>query len=168
MIEVVAVDLVYVVGEIPESEASKLSRPAGAEVIVPGVEDPIQVGRLISVANFVDPETRTVKVIYELSNRARRLAVGQAVSLRLFGSTQTEGPATSESAVVDDAGRPVVYVQTGSESFELRPVTLGDRHGGAVMITDGLSAGERVVTTGGYLIRLASMSTQAPGHGHAH
>ena len=168
LIEVVAVDVVYVVGEIPESVAAALSRPSGAEVIVPGIEDPIQAGRLISVTNFVDPQTRTVKVIYELTNRERRLAVGQAVSLRLFGQDQTEGPAIVESAVVDDSGSPVVYVQTGGESFERRDVTLSDRRAGKVLVTDGVSPGERVVIQGGYLIRLASMSTQAPAHGHAH
>ncbi len=168
LIEVVAVDVVYVVGEVPESLAASLSRPAGAELIAPGIEDPISVGRLISVANFVDPDTRTVKVIYELRNSGRRLAVGQAVSLRLFGRAQTEGPIVDESAVVDDSGQPVAYIQTGGESFERRAVTLGERRAGRVLVTGGISPGERLVTRGGYLIRLASMSTQAPAHGHAH
>lgn len=168
LIEVVAVDVVYVVGEIPESVAASLSRPTGAEVIAPGIEDPIQAGRLISVASLVDPKTRTVKVIYELMNRARRLAVGQTVSLRLFGRLETQGPVIVDSAVVDDAGQTVVYVQTGGESFERRAVTLGERRDGKVLVTGGVSPGERVVIQGGYLIRLASMSTQAPAHGHAH
>ena len=132
------------------------------------VGDPIDVGRLVSVANFVDPKTRTVKVIYELTNGNRQLAVEQAASLRLFRQSRKEGPAILESAVVDDAGRPVVYVQTGGESFERRAVMLGERQGGMVLVTEGLSPGERVVTKGAYLIRLASMSTQAPAHGHAH
>jgi multidrug efflux pump subunit AcrA (membrane-fusion protein) len=73
-----------------------------------------------------------------------------------------------ESALVDDGGRPVVFVQTGGESFERRPVTLGERQGGNVQITAGIASGERVVTRGAYLIRLASMSTQVPAHGHVH
>lgn len=168
LIEVVAVDLVYVVGEVPESEAPSMGRPAGAEVLVPGMDDPMRPGRLVSVANFVDPETRTVKVIYELANQRRRLAVGQAVTLRLFGQSTKEGPAIPESAIVDDGGRPVVYVQTGGESFERRPVTLGDREGERVLVTSGVTPGERVVTEGAYLVRLASMSTQAPAHKHVH
>jgi len=126
------------------------------------------VGRLVSVGNFVDPQRRTVKVIYELANRNRQLAVEQAASLRLFRRARKEGPAIPESAVVDDAGRPVIYVQTGGETFERRTVTLGERQGRMVLVTTGISSGERVVTEGAYLIRLASMSTQAPSHGHAH
>lgn len=168
LLEVVAVDRVYVVGEIPEAAAPALRRPAGAELVVPGLDQPMQVGRLVSVANFVDPQSRTVKVIYELDNRSGRLAIGQAVLLRLFQSTASEGPSVPESALVDDGGRPVVFVQTGGESFERRPVTLGERQGGNVQITAGIASGERVVTRGAYLIRLASMSTQVPAHGHVH
>lgn len=168
LIEVVAIDDVYVVGEVSEVQAPTLRRPDGAEVIVAGIEEPLQVGGLISVANIVDPRSRTVKVIYELSNRKRRLAVGQAVSLRLFAESRKEGPAIAESAIVDDGGRPVVYTQTGGESFERRAVTLGERQGGMVQVTEGLALGERVVTKGAYLILLASKSTQAPSHGHAH
>jgi cobalt-zinc-cadmium efflux system membrane fusion protein len=35
-------------------------------------------------------------------------------------------------------------------------------------VTSGVKAGERVVTTGAYLVRLASLSTQVPSHGHVH
>ena len=168
LIEVVAIDIVYVVGEIPEAEAPALRQPAGAEVVVPGMDDPIDLGHLVSVSNFVDPQRRTVKVIYELTNRNRQLAVEQAASLRLFRQSLKEGPAILESAVVDDNGGPVVYVQTGGESFERRTVTVGARQRGMVLVTTGLSPGERVVTKGAYLIRLSSMSTQAPAHRHVH
>ena len=168
LLEVVAVDRVYVVGEVPEAAVAAVRRPAGAEIVVPGLEQPMQAGRLVSVANFVDPQSRTVKVIYEMDNRSRRLAVGQAVSMRLFHSTATEAPAIPESALVDDGGRPIVFVQTGGESFERRPVTLGERQSGRVQVTAGIAPGERVVTRGAYLVRLASMSTQVPAHGHAH
>ena len=168
LIEVVAIDIVYVVGEIPEAEAPALRQPAGAEVVVPGMDDPIDLGHLVSVSNFVDPQRRTGKVIYELTNRNRQLAVAQAASLRLFRQSRKEGPAILESAVVDDNGGPVVYVQTGGESFERRTVTVGARQRGMVLVTTGLSPGERVVTKGAYLIRLSSMSTQAPAHRHVH
>ena len=168
LLEVVAVDRVYVVGEVSEVATAAVRRPTGAEIVVPGLEQPMQVGRLVSVANFVDPQSRTVKVIYEMDNRSRRLAVGQAISLRLFHSTTNQAPTISESALVDDGGRPIVFVQTGGESFERRPVTMGERQGGRVQVTTGVAPGERVVTRGAYLVRLASMSTQVPAHGHVH
>ena len=168
LLEVVAVDRVYVAAEVPESEAAKVRRPAGAEVIVPGLDRPIRLGRLISVGSIVDPESRTLKIIHELDNRSRKLAIGQAVSVRLFSQASQESPVIPAAALIDDNGRPVVYLQRGGESFERRPVTLGNRQDNRVQITAGLSAGERVVTRGAFLIRLASKSTEGAAHGHAH
>jgi multidrug efflux pump subunit AcrA (membrane-fusion protein) len=71
--------------------------------------------------------------------------------------------------VVDDGGQTIVFVQTGGESFERRPVTLGGpREGGFVQVAKGLDAGERIVTRGAHLVRLAALSPQTPGHGHVH
>ncbi len=97
-----------------------------------------------------------------------RLAIGQAVLVRLFSDQATPAPAIPESAVVDDAGRPVVFVQAAGESFLRRPVRLGGREGGIVQILEGLKAGERVVTTGAHQIRLSALSPQVPAHGHVH
>jgi multidrug efflux pump subunit AcrA (membrane-fusion protein) len=77
-------------------------------------------------------------------------------------------PVVPAEAIVDDAGRPIVFVQREGETFERRAVTLGLRSGGLVQITDGVKAGDRVVTKGAYLVRLASLSTSVPAHGHVH
>ena len=69
---------------------------------------------------------------------------------------------------MDDAGRPIVFVQREGETFERRAVTLGPRSGDLVQITEGVKPGDRVVTKGAYLVRLASLSTSVPAHGHVH
>jgi len=73
-----------------------------------------------------------------------------------------------ESAIVDDGGRPVVFIQREGEAFVRRPVKLGIREGNLVQIAEGLQGGERIVTKGAYLIRLAALSSQIPAHGHVH
>ena len=62
----------------------------------------------------------------------------------------------------------MVFVQLAGEAFARRPVTAGQPQGEYVQITSGVKAGERVVTKGAYLIRLAAMSSQIPAHGHVH
>ncbi len=168
LFRIVAVDTVHVVASVPESDALRLRRLTGAEIEVPGVEQPLSSGRLVSVGRVIDPASRTLSVIYEVPNRERLLAVGQAVFLRLFTSAKSTAPAVPESALVDDAGRPVIFVQVGGESFERRPVRLGNREAGYVHVLEGVKPGERVVTRGAYLIRLAALSPQIPAHGHAH
>jgi cobalt-zinc-cadmium efflux system membrane fusion protein len=88
--------------------------------------------------------------------------------LYLLTNATTSSPVVPSAAVVDDAGRPIVFVQREGESFERRAVTVGIRSGGLVQVTEGLKPGERVVTKGAYLVRLAALSTTVPAHGHVH
>ena len=168
LFRIVALDRLYVVGALPEAALPRLGALAGAELVVAGFDRPVALDRLVSVGRVLDPDARTVPIIYELRNPDRRLAVGQAVSLRIFTSAATEGVTVPESAIVDDAGQPVVFVQVGGESFERRPVRLGNREGGSVQIRGDIEPGDRVVTRGGPLIRLAALSPQVPAHGHTH
>jgi multidrug efflux pump subunit AcrA (membrane-fusion protein) len=135
---------------------------------VPGREGRLATGRLVSVGQVVDPLARTLPITFAFDNRTVGVPVGQAVTLHLFLETTASRPVIPAAAIVDDAGRPIVFVQTGGESFERRPVTLGPRTGEIVQVTDGVKEGERVVTTGAYLVRLASLSTSVPAHGHVH
>jgi multidrug efflux pump subunit AcrA (membrane-fusion protein) len=97
------------------------------------------------------------------------MAIGQGVTLRLITSAQSPEVAVPVDAVVDDGGQSIVFVQTGGETFERRPVRIGGaREGGFVQIVEGLEAGERIVTRGANLVRLAALSPQTPGHGHVH
>ena len=167
LFRIVDVGRVYVAASVPEAEMSTLRQVTGAELVLPG-GGLKSMSKLISIARVVDPQSRTIPVLYEVDNGDRQLAVGQAVSVRLFTSANTTAPAVRESAIVDDAGRPVVFVQLAGEAFARRPVTLGNRQGQYVQVTSGVKAGERVVTKGAYLIRLAAMSNQIPAHGHVH
>ena len=168
LFRLVALDRVHVVGALPEAALARIGEPAGAELDVPGFDAPIALDRLIAVGRVLDPAARTVPIIYELRNPDRRLAVGQAVSLRIFASAAAEAVTLPESAVVDDGGQPVVFVQVGGESFERRPVRLGNRAAGQVQIAGDVAPGERVVVRGAPFIRLAALSPRVPAHGHTH
>lgn len=73
-----------------------------------------------------------------------------------------------ESALMEDEGRFSLYVHVEGESFSKRDVTVGQRNGSEVELHDGVKEGERIVTKGAYQVRLASMSSQLPAHGHEH
>lgn len=168
LFRIVDTDSVYVSANVPEAELVRLRQVAGAELQIPNGPAPKPLGRQISVGRLIDPQSRTVPVLYEMNNSDRQLVVGQAVQIRLFTSANTKAPALRESAIVDDGGRPVVFVQLAGEAFARRPVTLGNRQGEYVQVATGVQPGERVVTKGAYLIRLSSMSSQIPAHGHVH
>jgi membrane fusion protein, heavy metal efflux system len=159
---------VQVAGQVREADLARARQAKAAELEVPGHDSRVPAGRLASVGRVLDPATRTVPITFALDNSTLRLAVGQAVFLHLLMDEAASQPVVPASALVDDAGRPIVFVQREGEAFERRPVTLGARSGSVVQVTSGVKAGERVVTTGAYLVRLASLSTQVPSHGHVH
>jgi RND family efflux transporter MFP subunit len=168
LFRIVELDTVYVSAIVPEAELPRMAGLSGAELQVPGLDQPRRLGRLIAIGRVVDPASRTFPVIYEVDNRDRRVAIHQAVYVRLLTAAASAAPVVPESALVDDGGRPIVFVQVAGESFARKPVRLGIREGGSVQILEGLTAGERVVTRGAHLIRLASLSSQVPAHGHVH
>jgi cobalt-zinc-cadmium efflux system membrane fusion protein len=159
---------VHVVGQVPEAQAARARLAQAAEIEIAGQADRLPAGRLVSVGKVLDPRSRTLPITFAFENRTIGLPVGQAAFLHLLMETTERRPVVPAAAIVDDAGRPIVFVQREGETFERRAVTLGPRSGGVVQITEGLEPGDRVVTKGAYLVRLASLSTSVPAHGHVH
>jgi multidrug efflux pump subunit AcrA (membrane-fusion protein) len=91
-----------------------------------------------------------------------------AVQAQVLTDAAREALAVPVSALIDDAGQMVAFVQKNGEAFERRTLVLGVRDGDFVEVKGGLHEGERVVTLGAYDVRLAATAPAAIGHGHAH
>lgn len=158
---------------VPEAEAARLVNPTGAAFRVAGMDAGVEIvagqnGRLVAVGGVVDAATRTVPVVFEFAPGALRLPIGMAVRAQVFAGGVRDAIAIPASSVLDEGGMSVVYVMTGGESFERRQVRLGARDGDWVEVLDGLTPGQRVVSRGAYLVKLAATGTAQIGHGHAH
>jgi len=170
ILHITDIDRVWVVAGVPESEAGVLQNLSRAELQIGSgaIEIPSGRGRIERIGRVVDPDSRRIPVIFEISNQDGLLRIGQSLFARLGKARAEERVSIPVSALVDDGGRPVVFVQRDGESFERRPVRTGASGGEYVQIVDGLRTGERIVIRGAYLIRLAALSTQIPAHGHVH
>ena len=159
---------------VPESEVGRLGTPSGAAFEVDGYAggfaiEPGRNGRLVAVGQVVDAQSRTVPVLFEFANPERRLRLGLTARVQVFAGGAEEAVLIPASAVQDENGVAVVYLQTGGESFERRIVRSGPRDGERVAILAGVDPGQRVVSKGAYLIRLSTSSAAADGHaGHKH
>jgi membrane fusion protein, heavy metal efflux system len=153
--------------QLPGAAASALTREPTPTFTIEGMDRDFETSRLVSVGSVLDPQTRTVPAVFEAPNPGGMLRIGQfARAVVPVGGTVT-GVAIVNDAIVDDNGTPVAYVQTGGESFERRVLTLGDRDATRTVVT-GIRPGERVVTTGAFQVRLASLSGGDFAGGHAH
>ena len=165
---------VLIEARISESDLHRAAAGLGAYFEPPGKKGEIVpltgdgAGRLLMTGQEIDPATRTARLVYEAQNKDGMLKIGLSVSVFLETTRSEEALAIPGSAIVDEDGRPVAYVMLAGEAFEKRDLTLGIRDGGFVQVLSGLEAGERVVTKGAYAVRLASVSTVIPAHGHAH
>lgn len=155
---------------VPEIDQAKITEISGAWFSVPGLDEPINVGAdaVVTRGGAVDARTRTVNVVFRVDNPEGRLRVGARVQAHLLHSEPVNVAAVPVAAVLFEAGSPFVFVQTGGESFERRPVHVGIRDGGKLEIAKGLEVGERIVVRGAYAVKLASASTSPPAHGHPH
>jgi membrane fusion protein, heavy metal efflux system len=123
--------------------------------------------RLVSVAPEVDAASGRVVALVELPRELGGLAAGEAVEVELAGGEPRLGVVVPESALVDDAGVPVVYVQSSGEGFVRREVQVLVRRIDRALI-EGVLAGERIVTLGGAAIRRATLAGTGVADGHVH
>lgn len=110
-------------------------------------------GRLVSIGQTVNEQTRTVPVIYEVKNPLNRLRDGMFVEITVDTSGNQTVLAVPKKAVVTEQGQSFVFVFDGGETFEKRPVALGVEGADFYEIKSGLKEGERVVTEGIYQLR---------------
>ena len=63
-------------------------------------------------------------------------------------------PVVSASSVQNINGQQIVFVPTADANvFELRPVRLGAEAGGRYQVLEGLTVGDKVVTSGSFTLR---------------
>jgi membrane fusion protein, heavy metal efflux system len=126
-------------------------------------------GRLLSQVPLAVPGSNLVILRFLFNNPDRRFIVGSKASAHILsGEPKAGGVAVPKSAIHEEEGIPIVYVQTEGETVEKRYPRLGNSDGTYVQALSGIAAGERVVTKGATFIRLSTLSTGEMGHGHAH
>jgi len=117
-------------------------------------------GSLVSPAAQINPGLAGSSFLYRVSTA---LPAGASVVAYLPTSTQlTEGVLVPSNAVVWYAGQPWVYVQEGAARFARRRLGPAEEVGGSYFATQGLRAGERVVTSGAGLL-LSEEQRPPPG-----
>ncbi|HLS83330.1 MAG TPA: efflux RND transporter periplasmic adaptor subunit [Arenimonas sp.] len=104
-------------------------------------------GRVTTVDSRVDPVTRAVTVRAELPNPDRALRPGMLLTLRLF-QPERRTLVIPEIAVTQIARDAHVFRVREDGTVEQVPVRLGARRSGEVEVTEGLSAGDRIVVDG--------------------
>jgi len=110
------------------------------------------IGYVREISPAVDPKSFTVRVKVAIQNPPPAMTLGSAIAGTAGTKPATEItlPWTSLTAV---GSKPAVWiVDPKTKTASLKPVTVGAYEAGAVLIKEGLEAGDRVVVDGGKLL----------------
>lgn len=137
------------------------------EIEVPAMTGTVLSGEIRSIDSVVDPATRTIRVRAAVKNENGYLKPDMFVNVFLR-TNLGEAIAVPEEAIFSTGKSTLVFVDKGKGVLEPRRVLLGSRADGVQEVKDGLKEGERVVSSGNFLVdsesRLkAALSGMDPG-----
>jgi RND family efflux transporter MFP subunit len=172
LFHIVNLDRLWLEARIAEADIGRLQQPEGAWFTLEGFAQTFDTfelnGSLVALGGVIDAASRTVPLIFAFDNPDHRLRSGMFANVRVFTGESQAGLAVPRSALFDDGGEEVVYVMLGGETFQRRRVRLGIDEADWVQVLSGVAPGERVVSKGAYLLRLAASAPLEAGHGHVH
>lgn len=131
---------------------------------IPGTEFS---GNIVFIDPVIDPVTRVAKVRVETANNSGKLKPEMFVSGTVLTnlSEYRNNVVIPKSAVLWTGKRSIVYVRDQSTEepvFSLREIGLGPSLGNSYVVTDGLSDGEEIVTSGTFSVDAAAQLEGKP------
>jgi Cu(I)/Ag(I) efflux system membrane fusion protein len=156
---------VWVEAELYENEIGRVAVGTPAVVTTEAYPGKTLQGRVAFVDPVVNPETRTLKVRVDLANPGGLLKAEMFVKVALKGRN-VKALAVPEGAVIVTGDRALAWIETAPGAFEPRYIAIGRKGEGFCEIVSGLSKGETVAASGGFLIdsesQLKSAQTETP------
>jgi Cu(I)/Ag(I) efflux system membrane fusion protein len=154
---------VWVMADVFEADAQRVRVGQTGRVSLPGG------GSLLAKTSYIqpqiDPATRTMKVRLELANPGMRLKPEMFVEVDLNSGGERRLTVPAE-AVLDAGTTKTVFLDLDNGFFEPRQVETGARTGDSIEILKGLAAGERIVTSGVFLLNSESQLRSAAEANH--
>jgi Cu(I)/Ag(I) efflux system membrane fusion protein len=142
---------VWVLAEVYEYEVGRVRVGQAADATFAAYPNERFSGKIGFVYPVVDAATRTLRARVELANPGLRLMPGMYADV-LIHLEAGRGVVIPAEAVVDTGEYQYVFLAQDGGRFEPRRVLVGGRSTDKVQVLEGLSPGERVVTTAAFLI----------------
>ena len=125
-------------------------------------------GAFVSYGKASGEGNPMIPVTFRIKNCGNLIA-GSFVRIYIVAEDDGEAIAVENSGIVEEMGNTFVFVEVEPELYEKRLVTLGGNDGKRTVVTSGLKAGERVVTKGATMVKLAQGAGALDPHaGHVH
>src|SRR5262245_62658362 len=164
IVDVVDITRVRLVANIIEKDLKQIGVGNMARVEVDAFPGENFMGRIARVSPVLDPATRTAPIEVEISNDQYRLKPGMYARVGIVTESHANALVVPTNSVVDANGTRGVYLSVNNVA-QFHPVKIGIEGNERTEILDGVSEGDRVVTTGAAGLRNGDPIILAGGAG---
>ena len=143
----------WVIGEIKERDiaAVKIGQQTNFAVLAyPGESFH---GQIVRIGNRVEDDSRTLEVRIEVNNADGRLKPGMFADVEIVTTVQENVLVIADTALQTNGEEQIAFVMLDEGKFEKRTVKTGMEQHGRVQVLEGIKAGEKVVTTGSFILK---------------
>jgi len=142
----------WVLAEVKERDLAALKVGQDANFTVLAYPDETFHGKVVRIGHKVEDQARTVEARIEVSNDGR-LKPGMFADVEIVTTVTKDVLVISDQALQSVEDGQVVFVDLGDGKFEKRAVKLGREQHGRVQVLEGVQAGEKVVSTGSFILK---------------
>jgi Cu(I)/Ag(I) efflux system membrane fusion protein len=145
-------DTVWLAVAVPESDTGAITVGQTVEARLPAFPGTTLSGMVSAILPETNPDSRTLRVRVELPNPDGRLRPGLTAQVRLNRSTEQSVLWVPSEAVIRTGRRALVMLAEDAGRYRPVEVLLGQESDGKTAIGKGLEAGQKVVTSGQFLL----------------
>jgi membrane fusion protein, heavy metal efflux system len=142
---------VWVTALVAEQDLEGVKVGQAAQVALSAYPGKVLHGRVTSVADVIEPDSRRDKVRIALPNADYALRPNMFATVTLLGPSAAQ-VIVPTSALLMNNDRTSVFVATAPWTFKRRVVDVRLGEGSTAVILSGISSGEQVVVRGGILL----------------
>ena len=150
--DVVDMSTLWVIASVPESDISSIRMGQTAKITSIAYPDEVFNAKVNFISPVLDPDSRTLEVRFDVSNRNYRLKPDMYVKAEVGSANYQWNIVVPRNAVLRTGKMDIVYIKKGKNIFSPKMVSVGGEKNGYYLITSGLSEGDEIITSAGFLI----------------
>lgn len=137
---------------VPEAQAQQIRIGQSAQARLPALPGEVIAGRVTDILPEANLDTRTLKVRVELPNKNGHLRPGLTAQVQLANTSEQNRLLVPTEAIIRTGKGAMVMVAESGGHYRPVEVQIGGEAGDKTAVLSGLSEGQKVVTSGQFLI----------------
>lgn len=152
IVDITDISSVWTMAYIYEKDAGRIKNNMQAEIIVSGYPDKPLFGKIDYINSVINPDTRTFEARITTPNPGYILKPEMFVKVKIETDIKSNLLLIPKTALLKTGKSDIVYIRKKDNIFAPREVETGIEQNGLIQIKSGLSEGEMVVVSAGFLI----------------